>query len=155
MSFVDVLAAKPKEPELYRVLGCDEKSSTDQIIAEYRARVREAHPDKTTAERSREATEKFHELQNAYTILTDKSRRRAYDSWLHSPFPVTFDEFSKSLDTFQMSTHWAVPKSQPSIAMPHENMKISENSQEKLESRWAEGDRYQSSIASAFRNYKL
>lgn len=41
-------------------------------------------------------------LQNAYSILTDDCRRKTYDTWLHSPFPVSFEEFLKNKDTFQM-----------------------------------------------------
>lgn len=95
-------------------------------------------------------------LQNAYSILTSDSRRKTYDSWLHSPFPVSFEDFTKSQDTFQMSTHWAVPKSQPSIAA-NQPEKLSQNfkSEKSEKSRWSDGDRYQSSIASAFRNYKV
>ncbi|EFP04778.1 hypothetical protein CRE_29872 [Caenorhabditis remanei] len=157
MSFSDILDAKPKEPKLYQLLGCDEKSTTDQIIAEYRARVRDFHPDKVSKnDDSTGSTEKFIEIQNAYSILTSESRRKAYDSWLHSPFPVSFEEFTKSQDTYQMSTHWAVPKTQPSIkSVPTENDNVKSERNEKQKSRWSEGDRYQSSAASAFRNYKL
>ncbi|CAL2040762.1 unnamed protein product [Caenorhabditis brenneri] len=159
MSFADVLDAKPKEPKLYQILGCNERSTTEQIIAEYRARVRDFHPDKLSKNESPEGlNEKFLELQNAYTVLTSESRRKTYDSWLHSPFPVSFEDFTKSQDTFQMSTHWANPKTQPSIAaMPSEKKSESSNKSfsETLESRWPESDRYQSSAASAFRNYQL
>ncbi|EGT50739.1 hypothetical protein CAEBREN_02979 [Caenorhabditis brenneri] len=120
MSFADVLDAKPKEPKLYQILGCNERSTTDQIIAEYRARVRDFHPDKLSKNESPEGlNEKFLELQ---------------------------------------STHWANPKTQPSIAaMPSEKKPESSNKSfsETLESRWPESDRYQSSAASAFRNYQL
>uniref|UniRef100_A0A1I7TDG7 J domain-containing protein n=1 Tax=Caenorhabditis tropicalis TaxID=1561998 RepID=A0A1I7TDG7_9PELO len=159
MSFADILDSKAKEPRLYQILGCDERATTDQITAEYRARVRDFHPDKVSKEESpKNSTDKFMELQNAYSILTSESRRKAYDSWLHSPFPASFEEFTKSQDTFQMSTHWAIPKTQPSIAAkPSEKLPASskDDFSKKSESRWPETDRYQSSVASAFRNYTL
>ncbi|CAP24361.2 Protein CBG03468 [Caenorhabditis briggsae] len=158
MSFADILDAKPKEPKLYQILGCDGRATTDQITAEYRSRVRDCHPDKVMkGEESTATTEKFVELQNAYSILTSETSRKSYDSWLHSPFPVTFEEFAKSQDKFQMSTHWAVPKTQSSIKdIPSESLteKLSTDS-DKTSSRWADGDRYQSSTASAFRNYEV
>ncbi|CAI5447946.1 unnamed protein product [Caenorhabditis angaria] len=76
-----------------------------------------------------------------------------YDSWLSSPIPGGFEEFTRNSDAIQMSTHWAQPKQQQMIKLNDicpENQKSEEASQ-----KWNDGRRYQSETASKFRNYQL
>lgn len=48
-----------EETDLYEILGCDELSSQEQIIAEYKIRAKALHPDKIPERVDRDATEKF------------------------------------------------------------------------------------------------
>ncbi|CAB3406272.1 unnamed protein product [Caenorhabditis bovis] len=142
MSFVDaILASEKKKPEFYEILGCDRSSTTAQIQAEFRARVRSVHPDK-----NEEGKCEFQKLQEAYATLTNESKRKLYDSWLDSPIPGSFEEFTRNADAIKMSTHWATPKSQAMISIGRD---VDENS------KWSDGRRYQSDVASKFRNYQL
>jgi molecular chaperone DnaJ len=61
---------------LYDTLGVGADASEDEIASAYRRRARERHPDTNPTGR-REA---FAELTDAYDVLRDPDRRRAYDA---------------------------------------------------------------------------
>ncbi|KAK0397975.1 hypothetical protein QR680_002369 [Steinernema hermaphroditum] len=69
------------DDNLYGLLGCSKSSTPEQIMAEYRARVRDYHPDKVSPQEL-EATKKFQKLLYAKEILTNPSKRYLYDMWL-------------------------------------------------------------------------
>ena len=70
----DILSFKrdPRE-DFYATLGCDRTSTDEQILAEYRVRAREVHPDKRAAGASKEeaakAAEEFQALQEVKMIV--------------------------------------------------------------------------------------
>lgn len=66
------------EQNAYKILGVSPTASQQEITARWRALSRENHPDKCKdPEKSREAQEKFMEIQQAYEILSKiKSSRR-------------------------------------------------------------------------------
>ncbi len=70
----------------YEVLGVDKKATQEQIKEAHRARAMENHPD------SGGDVEKFKQIQAAYELLSDESKRARYDSTgMHWDAPLIDD----------------------------------------------------------------
>lgn len=65
--------------DYYDVLGVKRDASEDQIKAAYRKLARKHHPDLNPGDKS--AEERFKELQNAYSVLSDPETRKKYDQF--------------------------------------------------------------------------
>lgn len=68
--------------DLYSILGVNKNASYDEIKKSYKELARKYHPDKWTdkSEKERkEAEEKFKEVGEAYSVLSDKDKRQNYD----------------------------------------------------------------------------
>lgn len=70
----------------YSVLGVDKSASKEDIKKAYKKFVVKNHPDKFPEEKKKEATKRFHEVQEAYEILSDEKKRQAYDSIGHEAY---------------------------------------------------------------------
>ncbi|GMR47984.1 hypothetical protein PMAYCL1PPCAC_18179, partial [Pristionchus mayeri] len=140
------LRSDEKRGELYKILGCDETSSKDQILTEYRVRAREMHPDKSGDQHNKIA---FLQVQEAMAVLGDEVRRSRYNEWIHSPLPLTFDQFEKNIDTVKQSTHWATVPTTPMISGDEKN-----NFSHIGIEGWNK-NRYQSDSARKFRDYQI
>ena len=68
----------PAVQDPYKVLGVDKKASEDEIKKAYRKLARKYHPDRNQGDQS--AEERFKEIQQAYSILSDPEKRKQYDS---------------------------------------------------------------------------
>ncbi|KAH3861632.1 dnaJ homolog subfamily C member 12-like [Dreissena polymorpha] len=96
------------DEDFYAILGCDELSSKEQIIAEYRARVLHCHPDKHPGEVDKAA--EFERIQTAKDVLTDDEKRQNYDKWRHSGISIPFSKWCNMRGAVHTSMHWATPK---------------------------------------------
>jgi curved DNA-binding protein len=65
-----------KFKDYYEILGCRKESSQDDIKKAYRRLARKFHPD---VNKNPEAEERFKEIGEAYEVLSDPEKRKAYD----------------------------------------------------------------------------
>jgi DnaJ-class molecular chaperone len=77
----------------YEILGISPIASADVIKAAYRKKAAQYHPDKN---QSPDAPTRFREVQEAYEVLSDAERRKAYDEYrqrnlIEDPLAVAWD----------------------------------------------------------------
>jgi len=71
--------------DYYDILGVSKGAPADEVKKAYRKQALEWHPDKHKD--NKEAAEKrFKEINEAYQILSDVEKRRAYDQFGHAAF---------------------------------------------------------------------
>lgn len=63
--------------DYYEILGVKRESTAAEIKAAYRKLARKFHPD---VNKTKEAEQKFKDLNEAYEVLSDKEKRQRYDS---------------------------------------------------------------------------
>lgn len=66
-----------KYKDYYETLGVERGSTEAQIKAAYRKLARKFHPD---VNKSKDAVDKFKDINEAYEVLSDKEKRKRYDS---------------------------------------------------------------------------
>src|SRR5690242_233384 len=90
--------------DYYEILGLPRDANQGQVKSAFRQLARELHPD--VNDHDPEAEEKFKEAAEAYEVLSDPERRRAYDAYGHeglraSGFPPGGSGFGTIEDIFQ------------------------------------------------------
>ena len=70
--------------DYYEVLGLKKGASENDIKRAYKRLASKHHPDKNQG--SKEAEEKFKEINEAYEVLGDDQKRAAYDQYGHAAF---------------------------------------------------------------------
>lgn len=68
--------------DYYEVLGVSRNASTEEITKAYKKLARQHHPDRNPGDKQAEAT--FKEIQNAYDILSDSTKKSQYDQYGHA-----------------------------------------------------------------------
>ncbi len=85
--------------DYYEILGVSRNASKEEIKMAYKRLARKYHPD--VAQNKEEAEIKFRQINEAYSVLSDEEKRRAYDQFGHSgvsssvgsPFDGGFSDF--------------------------------------------------------------
>lgn len=77
----------------YSRLGVSSTATAESIKAAYRKKAAQYHPDRNP---SLDAAARFREIQEAYEVLSDASRRKAFDDYrqrslIEDPLPVARD----------------------------------------------------------------
>uniref|UniRef100_G1MIH1 DnaJ heat shock protein family (Hsp40) member C12 n=1 Tax=Ailuropoda melanoleuca TaxID=9646 RepID=G1MIH1_AILME len=131
-----ILSYRSEDTEdYYMLLGCDELSSVEQIMAEFKVRALECHPDKHPENSKADVgvkteclskvpmsfahislneislprtVETFQKLQKAKDILTNTESRARYDHWRRSQMSMPFHQWEALSDSVKTSMHWAV-----------------------------------------------
>jgi len=81
--FHATVPSRDSKKDLYEVLGVKKGASAKEIKTAYYKLAKTYHPD---TNKSKEANEKFIEIQNAYEILSDDKKRAQYDQYGHAAF---------------------------------------------------------------------
>ena len=68
--------------DYYEVLGVNKSASDDEIKKAFRKLAVKYHPDKNPGDKT--AEEKFKEINEAYSVLSDKTKRSRYDQFGHA-----------------------------------------------------------------------
>src|SRR2546423_12977565 len=68
--------------DFYDILGVSKTASSDDIRKAHRKLVRQYHPD--VNKDNPKAEEKFKEVQEAYDVLSDETKRKNYDQFGHA-----------------------------------------------------------------------
>ena len=78
----------------YAVLGIRKDASFSEVRSAYRRLAMKWHPDKLAKNTSAgEANRRFQQIQEAYSVLSDETKRSMYDAGLYDPLEEEDEDF--------------------------------------------------------------
>ncbi|XP_076869520.1 dnaJ homolog subfamily C member 5 [Brachyhypopomus gauderio] len=89
---------------LYELLGLDKNCTHDDIKKAYRKLALKYHPDKNPE--NPEAADKFKELNNAHSVLSDVTKRNIYDKYGSLGLYVAQQFGEDNVNTYFMLSSW-------------------------------------------------
>ncbi|XP_029984929.1 dnaJ (Hsp40) homolog, subfamily C, member 5 gamma a isoform X1 [Sphaeramia orbicularis] len=89
---------------VYKVLGLEKGASAEDIKKAYRKLALKYHPDKNPD--NPEAAEKFKEINNANSILTDETKRKIYDEYGSMGLYVSEQFGEESVKYYFLMSKW-------------------------------------------------
>jgi len=78
------------ETNYYKILGVNKTASDNEIKKAYRKLAMKYHPDHTKGDKSDE--EKFKKISEAYAVLSDKEKRKQYDTFGSAGFQQRYSQ---------------------------------------------------------------
>ena len=78
------------EKDYYKILGVNKSASDEEIKKAYRKLAMKYHPDHTKGDKASEET--FKQISEAYAVLSDKEKRRQYDTFGSAGFQQRFSQ---------------------------------------------------------------
>jgi len=78
------------ETDYYKILGVKKTASENEIKKAYRKLAMKYHPDHTEGDKS--AEEKFKTISEAYAVLSDKEKRKQYDTFGSAGFQQRYSQ---------------------------------------------------------------
>ncbi len=78
------------ETDYYKILGVERNASDSNIKKAYRKLAMKYHPDRTKGDKSAEET--FKKISEAYAVLSDKEKRKQYDTFGASGFQQRYSQ---------------------------------------------------------------
>ncbi|CAN2041686.1 Integrase [Candidatus Magnetomoraceae bacterium gMMP-15] len=78
------------ETDYYKILGLSKKAADDDIKKAYRKLAMKYHPDQTKGNKA--AEEKFKKISEAYAVLSDKEKRKQYDTFGSAGFQQRYTQ---------------------------------------------------------------
>jgi DnaJ-class molecular chaperone len=80
-------------PDYYRILQVSRHAEPEVIERAYKALALKHHPDRAATEDRDKATRRIQSVNEAYAVLSDPARRKAYDRTLPGEGAQAWDRF--------------------------------------------------------------
>ncbi len=78
------------ETDYYKILGVNKNASDEEIKKTYRKLAMKYHPDQTKGDKAAES--KFKKISEAYAVLSDKEKRKQYDTFGSTGFHQRYSQ---------------------------------------------------------------
>jgi curved DNA-binding protein len=78
------------ETDYYKILGVNKSASDEELKKAYRKLAMKYHPDHTKGDKN--AEEKFKKISEAYAVLSDKEKRKQYDTFGSNGFQQRYSQ---------------------------------------------------------------